>query len=178
MTAAENAATLRGVIDEIHADAELTGVKYDMGRKALKRNSDWPRIVWIPVGGSIQASQNVGARLANGQRLRAVRTDAVSFKVRCWHEDEECCKALLHALIAACWRVAKVSAEFGSYDWLTQDEGADYARRGEVIEADVSLLVPVLEQDPTRTRLLTTLTAQGHTTSFESDLDGSLEVVC
>lgn len=178
MTVAENKATIEAVIDDIHAHSELVGVKYAIGRKALKANSDWPRVVWIPVSGTIEPTENVGGRLSNGQSLRQIRTDSLNLEVRCWHENEECVKALMHAVVAACWSVVKTSATFGSYQWLTQDDGADYSRRGEVIALEMQIKLPILETDPTRTRMVTTLASQGHTTEFVSDLTGTPEAIC
>ena len=165
------------IVDEVHTDPTLAGINYATGRLAEKENADWPRIIWIPTGGPITPTQNVGGRLTGGgtERTRQLRTVELECEVNIWGEDAEQAENMMHLLIAACWRLLMGSVEFGSHVWDTQTQtGADYSARGQKIQLDVTLKIPVTDaiQD------LTVITTEQHSGKFIYPPTGSEEVVC
>ena len=165
------------IVDEVHTDPTLAGIGYATGRLAEKENADYPRIVWIPVGGPITPTDNVGGRLATGntQRIKQLRTVELNCEVHLWGQDVEQAENMMHLLIAACYRLLVGSVVFGSHTWATQTQtGADYSARGQKIELDLTIKIPVTDSADG----LTVITTQTHAGKFIYPPTGSEEVVC
>lgn len=165
------------IVTEVHADAALAGIGYATGRLAEKENADYPRIVWIPTGGPITPTQNVGGRLATGntQRIKQLRTVELNCEVHIWGENVEQAESLMHALVASCYRLLVGSVEFGNHSWETQTQtGADYSARGQKIQLEVTLKIPITDN----AKALTNITTQTHAGKFIYPPTGSEEVVC
>ncbi len=185
--------TIEAIIDEIQRDAELVDVDdltYEIGRLKLKENQSPPRIVWIPIGGSINPTDDIGGRFAvtdsstiprtvdTSKRFRQLRTDAQDFEVHIWHKNIACVRALMHRVVAATWRVLQGSVDFGDYTMSTQDSDADYARFGQKVELELTMRIPILETDESRVLDTTDVTTQTHQVDFVSDLTGIPETIC
>ena len=165
------------IVDEVHADAALAGIGYATGRLAEKENADYPRIVWIPVGGPITPTDNVGGRLANAgaDRIKQLRTVELNCEIHIWGQDVEQAENMLHALVASSYRLLAGSVMFGSHSWETQTQtGADYSARGQKIVMDLTLKIPITDN----AQALTTITSETHEGKFIYPPTGSEEVVC
>jgi len=165
------------IVDEIQADATLAGFNYSTGRLAEKENADWPRIVWIPTGGPITATQNVGGRLmgAGTDRARQFRTVELNCEIHIWGQDVEQAEEMMHLIIAASFRLMLGSIEFSSHTWDTQTQtGADYSARGQKIVLDSMLRIPVIDT----AKPLSIVTTEVHAGKFIYPPTGSEETVC
>jgi hypothetical protein len=165
------------IVDEIQADPTLAGFNYSTGRLAEKENADWPRIIWIPTGGPITATQNVGGRLtgAGTDRARQFRTVELNCDVNIWGQDVEQAEEMMHLVIAASFRLMLGSIEFSNHTWDTQTQtGADYSARGQKIVLDAMMRIPVIDA----AQQLAIVTAETHTGKFIYPPTGSEETVC
>ncbi|MHA1572460.1 MAG: hypothetical protein ACTSX8_00545 [Alphaproteobacteria bacterium] len=169
---------IQQLVDDIHGDATLValvGGNYAIGRLPLKENNSPPRVVWIPVDGEIQATDNIGGRVNGTDKRRQVRTRLQNFEVNVWGTDVANTEDIMDAIVAVGWRHDVGSISFGSFSWFTQQPAtADYAELGQKVVMEVSIKIPIHDY----TLPLTDIDAEGHIVTFVSDTTGIPEVIC
>jgi len=166
---------IASIVDGIHEHAALTGIGYSFGKLPSKENRDHPHIAWVLLPGTIGTVAGPGGRVVGSTRVKQIRTAVQPFAVQCWGAGITEASDLMHAIVLAAYeQVSPKSVQFGSFEWSTQDAGADYAQRGEKLILEVTIMIPVTDDAST----LTTLTAQSHSTTWTDDTSGSTEVVC
>jgi len=159
----------------VHAVPRMAGLIGSTAKLEVERLGEYPRIVWVSEGGSIDAIDDVGAGVVGTTRQRSVRTDAMAVQWHIWGADREAARDMMHLLIYTCWEQAYGSVEFGSYRFITEEDArGEFATHGSKILLEGAFRVPVTEGADT----MTTIVAQSHTTDFVSDLDGSTETIC
>ncbi len=146
----------------------------------VSRRSAPARVVWVPLGGTIEPTDHVGGRLTAGtppERRRAVYVDAQRVQVRLWATGEDRDKArdavetLFHRVVAATRRALLADARWGAWEWVTQlPERAGATVLGQLIVAELTVRVPVFDQ----VRQLSTVTT---TSTHETiEIKGGSEV--
>ncbi len=159
----------------VHAVPRMAGLTGSVAKLEVERLGEYPRIVWVSEGGSIDAIDDVGAGVVAATRQRSVYTDAMAVQWHIWGEDREAARDMMHLLIYTCWEQARGSLEFGSYRYITEESSrGEYATHGSKILLEGAFRVPVTEAASD----LTTISTATHTTDFVSDLDGSTETIC
>ena len=159
----------------VHARPTLVGIDYAVARLGVEALESYPRVVWVSEGGSIEAIDDVGARVVGTDRRRQVRTDVMDVQLHIWGEDREEARTLMHALIYTIWEQCYGCVEFGKYQYITEQTArAEFATHGSKILLDLAIRLPVSEG----ASALTIIAEEGHTGTFISDLDGSTETMC
>lgn len=171
------ASRFREFVRAVHDDPALNKVEYRVFRLASKEAGDWPRVDWIPRGGSfalsLGTSQQVGT--TSPQRVQTPYEDHIECEIRVWAEDFDKCEDLRNRVIGSLRRFQGARFEPGTYEWFNeQDATAEYAISGVLCILQTVIRVPVATECATEHRM----TNETHTGVFTSDLDGSQETIC
>jgi hypothetical protein len=165
-------ASIRDVVECIRQDTNLDGfenLKWEVGRKQVKKNSRPPRVVWIPIAGPIAPPDDVGGRLVGTEKGRQIATRVQGFEVHVQGCDIDETELLSDAVVAACWRsLSRGSVVFGDHTWTTQTpDGADFAVDGEKIVLTLQIKIPIPEL-PTVPTVLVAATSTSVSFGFAS----------
>jgi hypothetical protein len=169
------ASALETLVAAVHADAAMAGVDYEIHRLKLKELDSPPKYVWVHMGGTIGATDQVGGRVYSGRRDRVVRTDEARCEVHIWGESYEQAEDMLYLLVATLWRIASGSVAFGGYTIFNEQPAtAEYALAGVKLVLDVTVTMPITSEQ----KSLTTITTAVKDGQFIDRETGSVTDVC
>lgn len=146
------------------------------GIRELERHETYPRIAWVPRGGSVAQTKYPGGQVRTaGVRERVLRTGLLEHDVFLHHTGFENTEALWRAFIASVTIQASGAIELGAFEWITETTAHDYAVDAYMIRQRVTVRVPIHGSDigfVVQTRAITT---QAHTGTFQGE-SGDVDV--
>lgn len=142
----QRAGRLGAIVDEFELVLADPAVRVDLGRKELHRNNAPPRVIFIPIGGPIEMTKEIGRQdLTVGTASRQLNQRNLSCELHCWGESIEQAEQIMHNAIATMH-----AAVLGSYlpsgeRWLSDEElKAGDVNLGAVVVLDVVIQIPVM----------------------------------
>jgi len=132
------------VLAELDKELDIPTLRVALGRRELHRNDDVPRVVVIPIGGPIGATQEIGRRDLLTSATRSLYQRELTCEVYCWAGDYEATEQLLHNVVVAMRRVALGSWQPLTERWLSDEEQTSGdVLRGHVAVLEAMLIIPI-----------------------------------
>lgn len=148
------------------ADSTVT---VGIGRVELSRNVAPPRVVFVPVGGPIEMTREIGRQdIAGTDATRALYQRNLTVEAHCWGSDFGATEDLAHNVIVAMRRACLGSLLLGSESWPSQEAGtASDVNLGDECVVEMGLQIPVI--DALQTLAVAPLDYTVRTSSFGDD---------
>lgn len=149
------------------------------GIRELEEHRTWPRIVWVPIGGSIVQTKYVGGRPSNlmffnKTRTKQLRSAALEHHIFIHYDTYENVELLWKAFVASCVIEALGSIQLGSFQWITEAPSHDHAIDGFMLRQSMTVRIPINEADIATKAI----TGQGKTVTFSGHAGGGDVDVC
>lgn len=125
--------------------ADLIG--WYFGRLDVVENDRPPRVTWVPVGGTISPSTNRMPVAVGDKATRALNERQLELSAVIQGRDYEQTENLLHAVIAACNKAARVGIRYDGERWITQEPAANFAEDGQMVVLTCRAFIPVLGEE-------------------------------
>lgn len=138
--------SIAAVVDEFRSVLADPNVGVLFGRAELVRHERPPRIVFVPSGGPIGATTEIGRRDIGGQSTRSIHERALKCEIYCWGRTFSEAETLLENTVVALRRTALASYELGAESWITEtDDGQADLQYGAVVMLEAVLYLPVVD---------------------------------
>jgi len=142
------------------------------GIRELERHQAYPRICWVPNGGSIAQARYPGGRertLPSTEKARSktIRTAPLEHDVYIHHIGFENTENLWKAFVASVVLCTTGSVAMGDFEWITETQSHDYAVEAYMIRQRVSIRIPIL--DSANELGTVAITGQTHVGTFQGE---------
>lgn len=158
-------------VNLVHQDDALDGVPFEVFRINAKLHSDWPRINWIWLGGTVKSNEEASAPIEfNGCLVKCAFIDFVRATVETIGEDFDQAARLRDCTIASIYRILGSRFQPGNYlVWNEQSATAEHTVSGVKISLEVRFELLI----GTEAKPITTIAGTSTTATFQDTPDGS-----
>lgn len=137
---------LADIVAAFEAELGDPAVDVAIGRKELVRHEQPPRIVFVPRGGSIGSTTEIGRRDVGDFSTRTLHERALRCEIYCWGRDFGETEQMLHNAVVALRRAALGSYQLGEEQWITEsDDGYADLLHGDMVMVESVITMPVID---------------------------------